>query len=816
MPVEQGLSVSSAKRPSVTERYDIAEVVVDVRVKEGKPAYSYRVPNALVHDATPGTPVVVSFHGRTALGYVVARRTCAEPELPVPLDSLKPLLGIARGARLPEDLLNLIRYAAHEYVGPMWLAVHTAVPRASRSRVRPFWQVVSEASRPELGPQEEAVLVRLQERGGEDLEGRLLRTFGNGVRDVLERLRRRGVLRKGWELVEPPRPRTAVTHYAVAPTDTVEEFLSTCARRPAQALAATALLAHANEVLSLAEITNLGMRKAVLDKLQAAGVLVPADPKAILARSAVSDRRLVGGQAHAVKEIVGALEAGRKERFLLHGVTASGKTEVYLRVISACLRLGRTSILLVPEIALTGQVVQRVRERFGDAVSVLHSGIEGSQRFSQWQRVARGDTPIVVGPRSAVFAPLPGLGLILIDEEHDPSYKQSNALRYDARGLAEARARETGAVIVQGSATPSLESTHAARSGRMRLISMPERASGSTLPPLEIVDLRAEGKMVTAFSARMVEAVEEAISRGEQVVLFLNRRAYAPFLLCRECGYVPRCERCSVSLSFHKSERLLKCHHCDARADATDRCPGCKSIRYLPHGLGTQRVEQDAMQLFPRARVGRLDRDVRAQEEVLSSFRARDLDILVGTQMVAKGLDFPGVSLVGIMNADTGLNMPDFRASERTFQLLVQVAGRAGRADVPGRVIAQTFDPDRPAIRFARAYDYDGFVDYELGEREAAGYPPFRRLAQVVVSSEFRAIAVHDAGAVARAIAPIPGVEVLGPAEAVPEQVMGVYRRIILAKFSPNERPGPLLRDALSGIKFHARLAVDVDPQTLA
>jgi primosomal protein N' (replication factor Y) len=800
----------------VTERYDIADVVVDVRVKEGKPAYSYRVPPNLDREATPGTPVVVSFHGRTALGYVVGRRTCSVSELPIPLDALKPLLGVARGARLPNDLLELIRHAAEEYVGPLWLAVQTAVPRASRSRVRPFWQVVPDAKRPDLAAEDEALLGRLEERGGEELEITLFRTFGDMARDGLERLKRKGIVRKGWELVEPPRPRTTVTHYAVAPSDAIEKFVSTCTRRPAQALAATALLPHANEVLSVAEMASLGLRKAVLDKLAVAGVLVPADPKAILARFAVSDRRLVGAQAHAVTEIVGALEEGRAEQFLLHGVTASGKTEVYLRVISACLRLGRTAILLVPEIALTGQVVQRVRERFGDAISVLHSGMEGSQRFSQWQRIARGDTPIVVGPRSAVFAPLPALGLILIDEEHDSSYKQSNLLRYDARGLAKVRARETGAVVVQGSATPSLESTYAAKAGRMKLISMPERASGSALPPLEIVDLRAEGKMKTAFSTYLAEAVEQALSRGEQVVLFLNRRAFAPFLLCRECGYVPRCERCSVSLSFHKRDGLLKCHHCDARAKPTDRCPRCNSTRYIPHGLGTQRVEQDAMDLFPTARVGRLDRDVKAQEDVLSSFRERDLDILVGTQMVAKGLDFPGVSLVGIMNADTGLNMPDFRASERTFQLLVQVAGRAGRADVPGRVIAQTFDPDRPVIRFAQAYDYEGFVDYEMKEREAAGYPPFRRLAQVVVSSEVRAIALHDAATVARAMAPIPGVEVLGPAEAVPEQVMGVYRRIILAKFAPDARPGPLLRDALRGGKFRARLAVDVDPQTLA
>ncbi|GMV36788.1 MAG: primosomal protein N' [Fimbriimonadales bacterium] len=800
----------------MTECYEIADVVVDVRVREGKPAYSYRVPPGLDSEVAPGTPVVVSFHGRTALGYVVGRRTCSVSELPIPLDALKPVVGVARGARLPNDLLSLIRHAADEYVGPLWLAVQTAVPRASRSRVRPFWQVVPEANRPDLRAEDEAVFCRLEERGGEELEISLVRSLGDTAREALERLRRKGIVRKGWELVEPPRPRAVITHYAVAPADAIEEFVSTCTRRPAQALAAKALIPHANDVLSVAEIKGMGLRKDVLDKLVAAGVIAPADPKAILARSAVSDRRLVGAQAHAVKEIVGALEEGRTERFLLHGVTASGKTEVYLRVISACLRLGRTAILLVPEIALTGQVVQRVRARFGDSISVLHSGMEGSQRFTQWQRIARGDTPIVVGPRSAVFAPLPGLGLIVIDEEHDSSYKQSNLLRYDGRGLAEFRARETGAVVVQGSATPALESVYAARAGQMRLVSMPERASGSALPPLEIVDLRAEGKMETAFSRRLREAVEQALSRGEQVVLFLNRRAYAPFLLCRECGYVPRCDRCSVSLSFHKRDGLLKCHHCDARATPTDRCPRCDSTRYIPYGLGTQRVEQDAMALFPSARVGRLDRDVKAQEEVLSSFRGRDLDILVGTQMVAKGLDFPGVSLVGIMNADTGLNMPDFRASERTFQLLVQVAGRAGRADVPGRVIAQTFDPDRPAIRFARTYDYEGFVEYELREREAAGYPPFRRLAQVVVSSEVRAIAIHDAAAVARAIAPLPGIEVLGPAEAIPEQVMGVYRRLILAKFAPDARPGPLLRAALRGTKFRARLAVDVDPQTLA
>lgn len=793
---------------------EIADVVVDVRARDLQPAYSYRVPDALKNLATQGVLVVVGFHGRTALGYVVARRRVTADRLGFTTSKLKQIMGVARGARIPADLLSLIRFAAAEYSGPMWLALHSAVPQSSRAHVRPLLELVSEESSAE--PMEEAVIRYLSDRAGEARESELRSMFGDALERAVDRLRRKGIVRKTWEMVEPPVPRQSPPLYRIASEHDISAFIESADRKKAQAAAATALLELAGTAVPPAK---LGLRTDIRDKLVAAGLLRSESVRDALLGSAPSEEQLTAAQRGAAAQICAALATGRTERFLLHGVTASGKTEVYLRAISECLSVGRTALVMVPEIALAGQILSRVQERFGEAVSVIHSGMGHSQRFNQWQRIARGDTPIVVGPRSAIFAPVPALGLIVIDEEHEASYKQGNLLRYDARTVAERRAMEAGAVLVAGSATPSVESYHGSTKGKTTLIEMPERVSRQGPPPLELLDLRELRPSLNSLSQPLQEALKETIGRREQAILFLNRRAFAPFLLCRDCGEVPECSRCSVSLAFHRRDVLLKCHHCGLTRKPPDTCPKCAGTRILPFGLGTQRIEEDVWTLFPDAKVGRLDRDTKDADRVLDAFRKGDIDVLVGTQMVAKGLDFPRVSLVGVVSADTGLHMPDFRAAERTFQILVQVAGRAGRAEIPGRVLVQTFNVEHPAIRCAMSYDYQSFYEREIRIRQEAGYPPFRRLAHLIVSHEDRAVALADARQIAAVLTALKfrGLEMLGPAPTVPERVQGYYRWSLLLKLPPSGHPGPLIEEALrAGGKRKAFVTVDVDPQSLS
>ncbi len=792
---------------------DLADVVVDVRTQDAQPHYSYRVPEHIASVSHPGVLVVVSFHGRTALGYIVARRKSHPDKLGFPLTSLKPLIGIARGAKLTADLLSLIRFAAAEYGGPLWLALYSAVPQASRSRMRSLWEVIPGAPMPGAGTPGAALVGHLLAKGGEARTSE----FDEEFTKVLETLRRKGIVRKAWELLTPPVPRQVDMPYRVADAETMAEFMELAGKqRKSQAKAAEKLIEKEGRVLSPADIKSLGISSAIRDKLVAAGLLKQQSYRDVLLGSVPPEENLLPAQLAACRRIAASLAAGRYEEFLLHGVTASGKTEVYLRAASECLSLGRTVLILVPEIALAGQIVERVRERFGDAATIIHSGMGQSQRYSQWQRIARGDTPIVVGPRSAVFAPLPALGLVVIDEEHEGSYKQGNLLRYDARLIGERRVREAGAVLVRGSATPDIESYYRATSGRYTLLPMPERVTKQNLPTIELLDLRELRPTQSALAAPLEAAMHEALERQEQVILFLNRRAYAPFLLCRDCGEVPMCHRCSVSMAFHQKAGVLRCHHCGAEREPPDKCPKCNGTRVRPMGLGTQRVEEDVVRQFPDANVVRLDRDVRDPQAALQKFRSGDADILIGTQIVAKGLDFPRVSLVGVVNADTGLHMPDFRAAERTFQLLVQVAGRAGRGDAPGKVMIQTFSPGHPAIQCALKHDYLGFYRREVEIRKEAGYPPFRRLAHIMVAHQQVKQAEEDAERIGLALraSRLRKLEVLGPAPSVPERVQGLNRRSLLLKFPPDARPGPALSELLRKLSpIKSRVTLDVDPQ---
>jgi len=522
-----------------------------------------------------------------------------------------------------------------------------------------------------------------------------------------------------------------------------------------------------------------------------------------------------------------AVEPGRRAftPFLLHGVTGSGKTEVYLRVIATALEAGRTALVLVPEISLTPQLAARFRARFGDLVAILHSGLSESARLGEWSRLRRGEARIAVGARSAVFAPLYGLGVIVVDEEHDGSFKQDEGVRYHARDVALVRAQRAGAVCVLGSATPSLESAAHAERGTYRKLTLTERPTARPMPSVEIIDLRKympDGEAM--LSAPLRAAIGETLVAGNQTILFLNRRGFATFVLCRACGHAFRCPHCSVSLTYHRHSDRLSCHYCGFAQRVPDVCPSCGATETIERkGLGTEKVADAVAAAFPEARVARLDRDVATGakiEVVLARVARREVDVLVGTQMVTKGHDFPGVTLVGVLCADTGLTLPDFRASERTFQLLAQVAGRAGRGDKPGRVMIQTYRPAAPAVVAAAAHDYARFFAAESAERAELGYPPHGRLIAVRIdgadAQEVEQVA-HRLAQLAEAAARRPElagqVEVRGPVAAPLERLRNRTRWQIWLRSGDRQALRRVARSLLVvEVASTVRVGLDVDP----
>jgi primosomal protein N' (replication factor Y) len=594
-------------------------------------------------------------------------------------------------------------------------------------------------------------------------------------------------------------------------------------RRAVARRAALAKVAEAGEAgllvssLSAAERGHLralvqrGLARVEHRAVAAVPRALPAPPASIV---------LNADQARAVEALLSALERGFSS-FLLHGVTGSGKTEVYLRVIAAVRAAGRGALVLVPEIALTPQLAARFRARFGDDVAVLHSALPPRERLEAWRKLRHGEVGIALGARSAVFAPVRALGVVVVDEEHDPSFKQEEGVRYHGRDLAVVRAREANALVVLGSATPSLESAHNVARGRFVRLSLPARATPRPLPEVTLVDLRRDPPGPDGLlSAPLAEAMGAALAAGEQSILFLNRRGFSTVMLCRACGQVVRCGDCVVSMTYHRGRARLVCHYCGRTQPVPDTCPSCRSPRVERLGTGTERVDAEVRARFPDARVARLDRDTAAGlDSILRRMHAGEIDILVGTQMVTKGHDFPGVTLVGVLLPDQGMDMPDFRATERTFQLLEQVAGRAGRGEKPGRVIIQTYNPENVAIAAVARHDYDGFVRDELAERREADYPPFARMIALRLDAPDEAQVRAAATAAAEAARGAAGtaVRVRGPAEAPLARLRGRSRWQVW--LSSHERV-PLAATAraaarAAGAGGDLRLSVDVDPQSV-
>jgi primosomal protein N' (replication factor Y) len=612
----------------------------------------------------------------------------------------------------------------------------------------------------------------------------------------------------------------------------VEEWAALEKRAPLQAAALRALEA-AGAPLAVTELSKQAdAGHAVVRALERKGWLeiewerVERDPTRHDSFVAAPQWDLNPEQAQVFERVCRALDlreegADAPKPLLLHGVTGSGKTEIYLQAIQRVLEQGRTAIMMVPEISLTPQTVERFKSRFASTqheVAVLHSHLSEGERHDEWHRIRSGRARIVIGARSAVFAPLESLGLIVVDEEHEPSYKQEEAPRYQGRDIAVLRGRLEKCAVLLGSATPSLESFHNVSLGKYELLRMVSRVDDKKLPYIRIIDMRMESaKSNPVLSSRLMTAMEERLKRREQTILFLNRRGFSTSLLCEKCGYTCECPNCSIALTFHRAADRIVCHVCGHLALAPKKCPECRDPGIRHRGTGTERVEDVVQRLFGKAVVRRLDADVmqrkEAFRETLSAFKAGKIDILVGTQMIAKGLHFPNVTLVGIINADLGLHMPDFRAGERTFQLLTQVAGRAGRGDVEGEVFIQSYTPFSPAIQFSRHHDFEGFWEQEIEFRRQWEYPPFTHLILIQVRSVHQARAEFSAQTLAKRLGEaLPSGVIMGePAPAPLEKSHGQFRFHLMLRSKAIQRLSRYVRQVLEKLTFPEEVIVTVD-----
>ncbi len=737
----------------------IARVALDIPARGLSSAFDYDVPPHLDAEVEVGVAVVVEFARRTAVGHVVA---CVDTS---DVPSRKPLLAVVSPPRFDAVSAGIAARIAHEYVAPLADAVRLFLPPGTVPRAVP--------------------------RGD------------------------------GWTLA--PVPVAPVEERVVALTPQGDYVPAPNATRQRAVLDALAL-----GPVTAAELTAaLGSVSSVLSRLEASGAITVTtrrrfrDPGAPT-RPAPRHDVLSAGQRDALDAIERA-EPG--SCVLLDGVTGSGKTEVYLRAIERVCAAGRRALVLVPEISLTPQTVGRFRARFGDDVAVVHSRLSAGERLDQWDRIAAGQARVVVGARSALFAPVADLGLIVIDEEHETSYKQSSAPRYHAREVARWIAAERGAVLVLGSATPCLETREEVVRGTITRVELPERVGGGTPPAIEVVDLGREfidGNR-SMFSRRLAAELIAVAERGEKAVLLLNRRGFASFLLCRECGHVPGCARCSSSLTLHEAGPRLMCHHCGARSGVPAECPECSSPYLRKFGAGTQRVVNELETLVPGLRVVRMDADTTSMkgghELRLAEFEALESGVLVGTQMVAKGLDYPEVTLVGVVSADTTIHLPDFRSGERTYQMLEQVAGRAGRGERPGVVVIQTYWPEHPALVAVSTHDPGRFYEAERTERRALGFPPYGRLANVLVTAETTEAARAQAARVAEELAALApgGWEILGPVPAPLARIKGRHRWHVLVKAPRDADLAGALHRALGAVRSVAGVSVapDIDPLDL-
>ncbi len=807
-----------------------AEVAIPLNVHQ---TFTYRLPENLSGGAKAGCRVLVPFGRQMVTGYIVDLHDRIE-ETGLDGFEVRDIEELFDAEPLvTQEMLELTRWIADYYYAAWGEVIKSSLPSGINAEAEMIASITAEG-RQELAATESRrsrtssriEALRLIADAGMMGASELARHFSKArTAAVMRDLERAGLItiaRKLNTATTKPKQQQAVRLLDGAPAG---KPLSEAQQRVVDLLAA--------EPVAFARLTEMaGVSASVIKTLERRGYIevftrdVRRDPLAHLAGPRDQTITLTAKQQGALDQIVEKLEAGQYAGFLLHGVTGSGKTEVYMRAMRAVVDRGKTALMLVPEISLTPMFAGRLRAHFGDAVAILHSSLSEGERLDEWNRIRNGEARVCIGARSAVFAPLENIGLIVVDEEHEASYKQEEAPRYHGRDTAIMRASRAGAVVILGSATPSMESFHNAHIGKYHYIRLAERIGGRPLAGVEIVDMREvfnrHGKQ-QVFSDEMIAAVRENFARGEQTLVLLNRRGFSSFTLCRTCGHTSRCPNCDVTLTYHRGESRLICHYCNHTERVPGKCPDCEGPYIHFVGEGTEQIEALLKQMNPEMRIARLDRDTTrrrgAFEKLLNEFAGGDIDMMVGTQMIAKGHDFHNVTLVCVISVDAGLSMPDFRSAERTFQLLTQVSGRAGRGDKPGRVIIQSYHTEHYALSFAREQNYEKFYEHEINFRRSMHYPPFVALINLLVRHAEYPKAAALASETARLVREADAdkvLRVLGPAPAPLARLKGEYRQQVLIKTRYRRQAREALDAAMEELKQRKldtrMITIDVDP----
>lgn len=800
----------------------IAKVIVDIPSKSVDFTFDYIIPSRLQSMVQVGMRVIVPFGPRTIQGYVM--QVTDKPDDNIDIAKLKEIKEIQDiKPELTEELIQLTEWYNNYFVTKRISMLEVMLPSAIKAKYTKVFSIVDVDAVPE------ELKVKFDKDGqypykeaqyNDDL-GQIVPLLKQGIVSEMTLLSQ-NVSKKKQRAV------------SIIEGFDYDSILNSLEKSKKQYELYAYLLDERHHTVLLKDLEEMGFSKSSIDTLMRKGfvekydAIVERDPFETRVFEQDQKQQLTYDQQEAYKSILESIQAHRQRTYLLHGVTGSGKTEVYLQTIEEVLKLGRQAMMLVPEIALTPQMVLRFKRRFGDEVAVLHSGLSKGERYDEWQKIRDGKASVSVGARSSVFAPFKNLGMIIIDEEHESSYKQEDYPRYQARDIAQWRSQYHQCPLILGSATPSLETYARAEKGVYELLSLPNRVNQQALPEIEIVDMRTElsSGNRSMFSEQLRKAIQQRLDKKEQIVLFLNRRGYASFMLCRDCGHVPQCPNCDISLTYHKSTNQLKCHYCGHQEVPPNKCPNCESEHIRQVGTGTQRVEELLQEAFQEARIIRMDVDTTsrkgAHEKLLDDFGAGKGDILLGTQMIAKGLDFPNITLVGVLNADTMLNLPDFRASERTYQLLTQVSGRAGRHEKEGEVIIQTYNPEHYAIKDVQANDYTAFFNKEMNYRKMGKYPPYFFLINFTIAHKEMKKVMEASKHIHKILLQhlTDKALVLGPSPAALSRINNEYRFQILVKYKSE----PALHEALKYLddyyhdqylKEKLSLKIDINPQMM-
>jgi primosomal protein N' (replication factor Y) len=815
------------------ENASFVEVALPLPLRQN---FTYLIPPGLRDNVKIGARLLVPFGNRRLTGYAVGMHEELDPLLEIEETAIKEIIELLdEEPLLTDEILRLTHWTADYYLSSWGDVLKASLPAGINANVEQIASI-TEKGRDELAKISESQAVKTQllkflNQNGETSLKNLSKDFGaSSVSRAVRELAKNGFVdtfHRSLAIQVKPKRRKAVRLLQIDPEQ--EKPLT-----DAQQKIITALAAENNEMLftELLEKANVGASS--INTLAKRGTVeifvleVRRDPLAGVKLPEIADLILTTEQTQALSTIEQTLKAGNYNAFLLHGITGSGKTEIYIRAMQSALEKGRSALMLVPEIALTPVFSRRLRAIFGEEVAILHSNLSSGERFDEWRKIRRGDARIVIGTRSAIFAPLQNLGLIIVDEEHDSSYRQQESPFYNARDVAVVRANYANAVVVLGSATPSLESFHNARTGKYVELKLPFRIANRPLAKAEIVDMREVFKKIgkdTVLSNELAESIEETHAKGEQTIILLNRRGFSQFVLCRNCGETIHCRNCDITLTFHRRAGKLICHYCNYRENVPEICPQCQSEYLYFMGEGTEQVENILSQRFPDLNIERFDRDRMKRrgemEKILERFSAGEIDMLVGTQMLAKGHDYPNVTLVGVISVDTSLALPDFRSAERTFQLLTQVAGRAGRGKQEGRVIIQTYYPENYVIRFANEQDYEGFYGEEINFRKNFGFPPFIALAAILIKHPNYDHAFENAQILKNALNRANKANmcrIFGVAPAPLSRLKGEYRLQILVKSGSRAK----LRETLDAALHDAQktcdmriVSVEIDPVNL-